>query len=177
VADAMGGKVRLTNSVLPHAPVDFVSYSAYDAINGDNGGIEKSLTRSLDYIASKLPQKEGAAGKRVFIGEYGFPTRDCSPGEQNTRSCRVLRTALKWGCPFALYWELYNNEVQDGKQAGFWMIDDHQVKQPIYATHQRFYSWTHRYLDDFKKGKGRLPTRTEFASASVAWLDLSGRDQ
>lgn len=168
VVDAMEGKVRLTNSVLPHTPVDFVSYSAYDALTGD---VERNLVRSLDYIASKLLPKDGIPGKRVFIGEYGFPARNYSPQEQNTHSCRVLRAALEWGCPFALYWELYNNEIQDGKQVGFWMIDDHQVKQPIYATHRQFYSWSQRYLADFTQKQGRLPTRTEFGKSAGAWLD------
>ena len=168
VADAMEGKVRLTNAVLPYTPVDFVSYSAYDAINDDTG---IHLIRSLDYIASKLPPKNGIPGKRVFVGEYGFPARLYTPQEQNARSIRVLRTALEWGCPFVLYWELYNNEVQDGKQVGFWMIDDHQVKQPIYDTHRRFYLWAQRYLTNFEQQQRRLPTRAEFGKAAVAWLD------
>ncbi len=168
VVDAIAGKVRLTNSVLPHTPVDFVSYSAYDALNGD---LEVNLTRSLDYIASKLPPKRGISGKRVLIGEYGFPARSYSPQEQNARSCRVLRTALQWGCPFALYWELYNNEVEDGKQVGFWMVDDHQVKQPIYETHRRFYLWAHSYLTAFRQKQSRFPTQAEFGKAALAWLD------
>ncbi len=168
VVDAMEGKVRLTNAVLPHTPVDFVSYSAYDALTDDTG---INLTRSLDYIASKLPHKDGITGKRVFIGEYGFPAHTYTPQEQNARSCRVLRSALAWGCPFALYWELYNNEVQDGKQVGFWMIDDHQVKQPIYETHRRFYSWSKQYLTEFTQKQGHLPTREEFGKAAVTWLD------
>lgn len=168
VVDAMEGKVRLTNSVLPHTPVDFVSYSAYDAINS-SAAID--LVRSLDYIASKLPQKSGIRGKRVFIGEYGFPAQRYSPQEQNARSCRVMRAGLAWGCPFVLYWELYNNELQDGKQTGFWMIDDHQVKQPIYETHQRFYSWAKPYVVEFTLERGRLPTQAEFDKAAVAWLD------
>ena len=168
VVDAMEGKVRLTNAVLPHTPVDYVSYSAYDALNDDTGS---HLIRSLDYIASKLPPKAGMSGKRVFLGEYGFPARQYPPQEQNARSCRVLRTALAWGCPFALYWEFYNNEVENGKQVGFWMIDDKQVKQPIYETHRQFYAWAQRYLADYTQKQRRLPTREEFGKAAVAWLD------
>ncbi len=44
----------------------------------------------------------------------------------------VMRAGLKWGCPFVLYWEMYNNEVTpDGRQRGFWLIDDHGIKQPV----------------------------------------------
>lgn len=170
VVDAIEGKVRLANAVLPHTPVDFVSYSAYDAL-GDTTG--KSLIRALDYIAANLPAKKSLPGRRVFIGEYGFPARDYSPQEQNDRSCGVLRTALEWGCPFALYWQLYNNEIEDGKQVGFWLIDDKQVKQPVYETHRRFYSWSKPYLAEFEKKHRRLPSRTEFGKAAVAWLDQS----
>ncbi len=168
VVDAIKGKLRLTNTVLPHTPVDFVSYSSYDALDDNTGS---QLIRSLDYISSKLPPKKGIIGKRVFIGEYGFPARRYSPQEQNVRSCRVLSTALAWGCPFALYWELYNNEVEDGKQVGFWMIDDKQVKQPIYETHRRFYAWAQRYLANFNQKQRRSPTREEFGKAAVTWLD------
>lgn len=168
VVDAMEGKVRLTNAVLPHTPVDFVSYSAYDALDDDTGN---RLIRSMNYIDSKLPRKGGIAGKRVFIGEYGFPARIYSPQEQNARSCTVLSVGLTWGCPFILYWELYNNEVQDGKQVGFWMIDDRQAKQPIYETHRRFYSWARSYVADSMKKRRRLPTREAFGKAAAEWLD------
>lgn len=174
VVDALNGKARLTNAVLPHTPVDFVSYSAYDAINGDT---RADLIRSLDYIASQLPPKPGIPGRRVFIGEYGFPARNNTPQEQDARSCRVLRTALEWGCPFALYWELYNNEVQEGKQVGFWMIDDHRKKQPVYETHRRYYSWAKGYLAGFEREHRRLPTRAEFGKAAVVWLDRDGNSQ
>ena len=32
----------------------------------------------------------------------------------------LIKTALQWGCPFVLCWEMYNNEVyKDGKRRGF----------------------------------------------------------
>ena len=37
VVDAMQGKTRLTNDVLPKTDVDFVSYSSYDSLGGDIG--------------------------------------------------------------------------------------------------------------------------------------------
>jgi len=73
----------------------------------------------------------------VFIGEYGFAAQGITPKEQDVRTRQVMRAGLKWGCPFVLYWEMYNNEVgKSGDQTGFWLIDDHNTKQPVYFTHQ-----------------------------------------
>ncbi len=167
VVDAMQGKGRVTNEVLPHTPVDYVSYSSYDAIHGD---IETDLPKSLDYIESKLPPKPGVDGKRVFIGEYGFPGVHHSPPEQDALSRRVMRTGLQWGCPFVLYWEMYNNEVKDGVQQGYWLIDDHGTKQPAYSTHQHFLEQARRYVADFFTRESRVPTREEFGQAASPWL-------
>jgi len=41
------------------------------------------------------------------------------PQEQDNLSRRVMRAGLEWGCPFVLYWEMYNNEVRDGRHADF----------------------------------------------------------
>ena len=169
VVDAMQGKVRLTNAVLPKTNVDYVSYSSYDTLGGN---IEANLPRSLDYIQAHLPPKPGVPGKRVFIGEYGFAALGITSQEQDRRARLVMRAALKWGCPFALYWEMFNNEVtKDGKQRGFWLIDDHAVKQPAYFTHQRFYAQAHRFVAEFAKTHGRSPTPEEFGAEAAKWLD------
>ena len=55
------------------------------------------------------------------------------PQEPDNLSRRVMRAGLEWGCPFVLYWEMYNNEVRDGRQRGFWLIDNEGRKQPVYA--------------------------------------------
>ncbi|MBE7190453.1 glycoside hydrolase family 43 protein, partial [Jatrophihabitans endophyticus] len=169
VADAMAGRPRVANTVLPHTPVDYVSYSSYDAIHGD---IEADLPRALDYLAAQMPPKPGVpAGRRVFIGEYGFPSIVCGPERQDALSRRVLRTALRWGCPFALYWEMYNNEVKDGVQQGYWLVDDHGTRQPVYDTHRRFLEQARAYVAGFLEREGRVPTREEFGQAAPAWLD------
>lgn len=157
----------LANKVLPFVPVDFVSYSAYDAQDDP-----KLLRETLDYLASKLTAKPGIAGKRVFIGEYGFPLRKDgqvrnTPAQQNERSLPVIRTALEWGCPFVLYWQLYNNELDaDGTQRGFWMIDDQGNRQPIYDTHRRYYDWARQHTRSFRERIGRKPTDAEFLQAA-----------
>ena len=153
----------LVNRVLPRVPVDFVSYSCYDTQADPD-----LLRRALDYIESKLTPKAGLPGKRVFIGEYGFPAERHSPAEQDRLARQVMRTGLRWGCPFVLYWELYNNEVDpQGRQRGYWMIDDHGVRQPIYATHQRFYTWARQFTGP----AGGTTTDAAFRTAAAAFLE------
>ncbi len=166
VMDAIAGATSVTNDVLPQTHVDFVSYSCYDSQRGDD------LSRCLDYIESKLPPKDGLSGKRVFIGEYGFPASENSPEQQDRRSRKVMRTGLAWGCPFILYWAVYNNEIKDGRQVGYWLIDDKAVKQPVYRTHEKFYLWAKRFVTQFRADhQGRRPTEVEFRQAAVAFMD------
>jgi hypothetical protein len=168
---AMEGRRSVTNDVLPKTRVDFVSYSSYDT-----QAETQTLTAALTYIEAKLPPKPEITGKRVFIGEYGFPAANHSPEQQDLRARQVQRAALAWGCPFVLYWELYNNEVdKDGRQRGFWLIDDKGNKQPLYDTHRRFYAWARTYRAEALKTRGRQPSFDEFRQAAVDWLDKQPR--
>lgn len=170
VQKGMKGAKCVTNDVLPKTAVDFVSYSAYDSQTRD---IVQPMKQAMDYIESRLPPKAGIAGKRVFIGEYGFPSAKMDPRSQDEKSRLVMKAGLEWGCPFVLYWEMYNNEVVEGKHRGFWLIDDKNVKQPVYFTHQQFYAKARQYLAEFKAKQGRLPTREEFARQAVGWLNIT----
>jgi hypothetical protein len=167
VWDAIAGKPRAANAVLPMTQVDYVSYSAYDSLLPDP---EQKLPRALDYLDAQLQPKDGISGKRVFIGEYGFPADQYAPKDQDTLSRRVMRTGLAWGCPFVLYWEIYNNEVKDGRQRGFWLIDDKDRKQPVYFTLQQYYSNARIWVTDFLGRQHRLPSPMEFDGAAVRWL-------
>jgi hypothetical protein len=107
----------------------------------------------------------------VFIGEYGFPADRYSPQDRDTLSRRVMRTGVGWGCPFVLYWEVYNNEVRDGRQRGFWLIDDMGRKQPVYLTLQQYYRNARVWVTDFLgQQQQRLPSSMEFGGAAVQWL-------
>ena len=164
---AMDGRQAEVNMVLPHTHVDFVSYSSYDTARDP-----ALLKRALGFIESELPPKPGFTGKRVFIGEFGFPAVRYTPAEQDLKSRRVLRAALEWGCPFALYWEMYNNEIDKRGQVGFWMINDKNVKQPIYDTYHEFYRQARKYVADFIQSNGRPPTAEEYGAVVVKWLPL-----
>lgn len=164
---AMQGHPALVNKVLPHTPVDYVSYSSYDTARNP-----LELKAALDFIESKLPARQGIPGKRVWIGEYGFPSIKYSPAEQDRLSRQVMRAGLEWGCPFVLYWEMYNNELdENGSQRGFWLIDDKGAKQPLYETHQKLYQWGKAYVRSFTKSEGHAPSLDEYRKAAVGFLE------
>jgi hypothetical protein len=131
----------ITNDILPQVDVDYVSYSCYDSLQKE---IREDLFAALTHIESRLKSKPAIAGKRVFIGEYGFPTRRYSAEEQNQKSIEAMIAGLEWGCPFVLYWELYDNEGTTERPGGFWMINERNEKQPVWETHRRFFEWAKR---------------------------------
>jgi hypothetical protein len=156
---------RLVNKVLPFTNVDYVSYSSYDVVDTPStyATLQPALTKVLDYIESNMKPKPSIKGKRVWIGEYGYPVKGFSPEEQDRRSRNVMRVALEWGCPFVLY----NNEVENGKQVGYWMVDDQNKEQPVYTTHQRFYVAMKKWNRDFLEKNNRLPSPEEFSKEAV----------
>ena len=157
----------LANDILPQVDVDFVSYSCYDSLQR---GIRDDLHATLNHLESKLKPKPGISGKRVFIGEYGFPARRYSPEVQNKKSIETMIAALEWGCPFVLYWELYDNEGTPEKPGGFWLINGKNEKQPIWHTHQRYFEWARKHLADVKQRSGKQPTEAEFRAAALEYL-------
>ncbi len=159
----------LTHDILPQVDVDYVSYSCYDSLQGK---IHEDLTAALDHIESYLKPRPGLPpGKRVFIGEYGFPARRFTPEQQNTKSIETMVTALQWGCPFALYWELYDNEGTPEKPGGFWLINEKNEKQPVWDTHRRFYQWARKYLAEVTAKTGASPSLEEFRQEAVRELE------
>jgi hypothetical protein len=157
------GYDRVVNKVLPGSNIDFVSYSSYDAIANNNyANLENDLQTALNYIEQNLKPKSGITGKRVFIGEYGFSGRNVGAQAQDNRSRMVMKASLKWGCPFILYWEMYNNEISGGQQVGYWLINNLGVKQPVYYTHQMFYQIMKNYIQEFNEQNGRQPSQAEY---------------
>ena len=83
----------------------------------------------------------------------------------------VMRTGLEWGCPFVLYWELYNNEIYpDGRQRGFWMIDDKGVKQPVYFTHEELLKSGRQYVAGEIAKTRHPPTFEEYRRKALEML-------
>jgi len=112
VADAMNplfNEFTVTNNVLPYTNADFASYSSYDT--------EQSATdfpKAISYIASKLPTTaaNGQNTHSVYVGEYGLPEGDVPSSTVNAMINNVLSTVQTDGMPYALYWEVYSNELE-----------------------------------------------------------------
>jgi hypothetical protein len=120
---AMQGQVTVINDVFPRTRCDLYSYSAFDTIGAATVdpelGWSRALFRStLDYIAAHAPDSAGFGNRNVMVGEFGWPevlSAD-DPDASTEKSLRVLRLtveeALEWGCPYILYWQVYDNEAR-----------------------------------------------------------------
>ena len=160
VVDAMNGKPRVVNKVLPYTNVDYVSYSSYDAQRMSNS----EYSEVLDYIESYLPERSHITGKRVFIGEMGVKAKSVgfSQTEHKEINLEYIRKSISWGTPFILYWEMYNNEVDNGVQQGYWLIDDKNDKWPLYYAYKNFYHKAKIWVATQKKQLNRVPTQEEY---------------
>ncbi|MCU0458809.1 MAG: IPT/TIG domain-containing protein [Bacteroidales bacterium] len=168
VVDAMNGLRRVTNFVLPYTNVDYVSYSSYDA----QGLGQNDYNNVLNYIEGNLPSRPHITGKRVFIGEMGRCAQDFSFSKTQHESVNRenIRKALAWGAPFILYWEMYNNEIKDGVQRGFWLIDNTNIKWPLYETFSSFYPKAKKWVYNQKTSLNRMPTREEYNNWAYSTL-------
>ena len=170
VRDAMlngpANNQRLVNMVLPYVTnMDFVSWSSYDG----QGLGTSDLYATLNYIEANLSTNKASviAGKRVFVGEYGWGKTYNSAGQElPTRN--YMQQLLAWGVPFVLFWEMYNNEP--GYQ--FWLIDDTNTKTPCYDLHQNALNESRLAVGRFKERNGRLPTDDEFEAQMSTLLGM-----
>jgi hypothetical protein len=167
----------IVNRVLPHIKTDYVSWSSYDvtkpaALLGGEAGRER-VFQALDYIEAHLPDSD-VPGKRVFIGEYGFELASFKDAElQRKYTAAIMKWSLEWGCPFVLYWELYCNEIEPdtGAHRGYWMIDDHGDKQPVWFFHQEFFKKANAYVEHYKQEHGFLPSQATYNRAAATWIE------
>lgn len=152
--------------VLPFVDVDYVSYSSYEAtVKVGTAELASDYQRNLDFILTKAPARVSEE-KRLLIGEFGWPASTATPLQQKERTRQVLLAALRWGSPLALYWQLYDNEG-----TGYWMIDDHGVRQPVHTLYQRCFKGARRWVVDFQAEEGRLPTTEELRPVVTKLLE------
>jgi len=125
------GRPNLVNRVLPHTKIDLVSYSAWDSVTAHYSE-PNVLAEALDFIAANTTDSLDFGEKNVYIGEFGMPENEFSTGQVQTCITNAVGTALNWGCPYIVYWQLYCNELRKGKGPppvtsndavrGFWLI-------------------------------------------------------
>jgi hypothetical protein len=155
---------RVVNTVLPFVTnLDFVSWSAYDGLDLPPA----EFARTLDFIETHLPTNKAAAihGRRVFIGEYGFGR--LAPAEQEPKVRAVMANALRWGCRFVLFWQMYNNEPD----RHFCLVDPSGARTPCFELHRRFLAEAGARVAEFRRNHGRAPDDREFADLALPLLE------
>lgn len=170
------GKPSIVNTVLPYIKTDYVSWSSYDvtkraALKGRKG--RQRVLKALDFIEAHLPESD-IKGKRVFLGEYGFQLKAFPDRElQSKYTASIMKWALEWGCPFVLYWELYCNEIDasTGEHRGYWLIDDHGDKQPVWFFHKEFLDKANAYVAAYEKKHGKLPSQENYNRVAASWIE------
>jgi hypothetical protein len=125
------GFPNMVNKVLPHAPVDLVSYSAWDSATAHYSD-PNVLREALDFISANAPDSADFGNRNVYLGEFGMPENVYSLDKVQKAIPNAVRTALDWGCPYIVYWQLYCNELKDPNAVvpvqsndavrGFWLI-------------------------------------------------------
>jgi len=147
---AIEGKKSVTNDVVPHTYCDLYSYSAYDTIHyaRNEETLEEARQRfraALDYLASKAPDSADFGNKNIYIGEFGQPEVKSHQDREITpeKSMRVIRMttqeALGWGCPYVVYWQVYDNESRvyhrrprNDEVRGFYLIKPDGTRAPAW---------------------------------------------
>jgi hypothetical protein len=125
------GRPNMVDKVLPHTKLDLVSYSAWDA-TAEYSEKPQILHEALDFIAKNIPDSVEFGNRNVYLGEFGMPENKFYPEKIQKVIPGAVETALNWGCPYIVYWQLYCNELKDKKQKplvksndavqGFWLI-------------------------------------------------------
>ncbi len=172
----MDGEKCIANNVLPQTNPDLVSYSSYETIKKKEtyDDLKVSVEEVMNYIESKLQPKEGIPFKRrVYIGEYGYqisPTQD--EEQQYFLTKRMMKVALELDLPFALHWEMYNNEyTSNGISKGMSLISEEGVKKPVYFLHKEYYEKVNTFLKKYKSGSNSYPSHQEFKTEAIHILD------
>ncbi len=133
VAQAMEhGEPSVTADVLPHVTVDLASYSAWDTKDSP-----ARFGEALAFIArhKKLTAPFGEHG--VYVGEFGLPESEATPHIVFERTRQLFEVARKFGCPYAVYWQVYCNEPLvrapkvNADYKGFWLMRPDGTRSPV----------------------------------------------
>lgn len=185
------------DTVVPHTSCDLYSYSNWGT---KVPGEEWQIIDNLDYIASKAPSSAYFGERNVYLGEWGAyevsfmqALDPDSPDDTRVHDAesdamqrqvvmRNLDLALRWGVPYALYWQVYGNGLRNGVSVplgqnaleeqlkGVWLI--RPPSNVLGLPYSYTSTWgslaelmtTHRLFDDLEDAEGLYDT-----SEAIAW--------
>jgi hypothetical protein len=156
---------RVINTVVPYVTnLDYLSWSSYEGQNLS----ATALNNALNYMAGALTTNKAAVLKdrRVFVGEYGWGG-SLSTASQESPTRAYVKRLMSWGCPFILFWEMYNNET--GKN--YCLVDPAGRPTLCYEFHRRFINTARLWVAEFQQDYGRLPVSVEFQTFALPLLD------
>jgi hypothetical protein len=126
------GAPSVTVDVLPDVPVDLVSYSAWDTKDSP-----EDFGKALNFIAKHRNPTPPFGKRGVYVGEFGLPESEATPEQVLDRTRKLLAESMRFGCPYAVYWQLYCNEpVAKAPKAntdfkGFWLVRPDGTRSPV----------------------------------------------
>jgi hypothetical protein len=95
-------------AVLPYVELDLVSYSSYDT-----ECIEGTFPAALAFIDAHHNKTELTPSPvGVYVGEYGLPISEFPLPLLQDCIENVVSTAIDFGAPYIMFWEIYDNEAQ-----------------------------------------------------------------
>jgi hypothetical protein len=177
VLKGMKGEPCIASSVLPYVNVDLVSYSSYEAIkNRTYSEKQEQLSSIFSYLEKQLQPKEGLPfSRRVYIGEYGYHANSKNPEsftKQYNETKEIMKISLELNLPFALHWQMYNNEYEtNGESKQMSLINEQGERMPLYFLHQTYYQQMNRFLINYKASNKAAPSAEVFRKKALEVLD------
>ncbi|WP_439506187.1 hypothetical protein [Sediminibacterium sp.] len=178
VLKGLKGEACIAQSILPNVNVDLVSYSSYEAIKNNRNYAEKKeqLQNVFDYLEKQLKPKAGLPfSRRVYIGEYGYHASNAKPEsfkKQYEETKEIMKISLELNLPFALHWQMYNNEYEtNGESKQMSLINESGKRMPLYYLHQHFYKQMNSYIKNYKAANKVDPSDKDFRKKALEVLD------
>jgi len=178
VLKGLKGEACIAQSILPNVNVDLVSYSSYEAIKNRTYAEKKEqLQKVFDYLEKQLQPKPGLPfSRRVYIGEYGYHAKVSDPEsfkKQYEETREIMKISLELNLPFALHWQMYNNEYEPtGESKQMSLINEEGKKMPLYHLHKKFYTEMNGYLNSYKAKHKCFPADADFRKKAIEVLDM-----
>jgi len=178
VLKGLKGEACIAQSILPNVNVDLVSYSSYEAIKNRTYAEKKEqLQKVFDYLEKQLQPKPGLPfSRRVYIGEYGYHAKASDPEsfkKQYEETREIMKISLELNLPFALHWQMYNNEYEPtGESKQMSLINEEGKKMPLYHLHKKFYTEMNGYLNSYKPKHKCFPADADFRKKAIEVLDM-----